>query len=554
MAERDRVTADVMTLGDLLVRAAARAPDAEALVVDERRVTYAQLLDDSERLARGLIALGVGRGQAVGILMPNCYEFVQVLFASALVGAVTVPINARFRTRELQYLVPHAQLTVICTSDLVADHADHPQRLVEALPAIAEAADPMRLAVEAAPDLRAAVLFGGGTRDGFVAAAEIDRLAERVDISSGERRRAGVRVRDVVAILYTSGTTANPKGCVHTHEGLVRNGAVTGRSRFHLTAADRFWDPLPMFHVSCLLPLIACLDAGATYISTTHWEPGRGLDQIEGERATWLFPAFPAITEALLDHPTFAARDLSSVRMAMTIGPPAVPRRLQAALPGAVQISTYGSTETGGVITYNELDDDADQRAETCGRPFRGIEIEIDALEGGRRAAVGEVGEILVRGYSIMEGYHRDPAATAAAIDADGWLHTGDLGSLDDGGRVSYAGRLKDMLKVGGENVAALEIEAMLTEHPAVAVAQVVGVPDRRLDEVAAAFVELRAGTGPVDPEILIEFCRLRAASFKVPRYVYFVESWPMSATKIRKDVLRERAAEQAARNVADPG
>jgi acyl-CoA synthetase (AMP-forming)/AMP-acid ligase II len=228
--------------------------------------------------------------------------------------------------------------------------------------------------------------------------------------------------------------------------------------------------------------------------------------------------------------------------MTMTIGPPSVPRRLQAAISNAVQISTYGSTETGGVITYNELSDDAEQRAETCGRPFRGIEIEIDALGGERRAVPGEVGEILVRGYSIMEGYHRDPDATAAAIDADGWFHTGDLGSLDEGGRVTYSGRLKDMLKVGGENVAALEIEAMLAEHPAIAVAQVVGVPDRRLDEVAAAFVELRPDADAVDETELIEFCKARAASFKVPRYVYFVDTWPMSATKIRKDVLRDDA------------
>jgi fatty-acyl-CoA synthase len=306
-----------------------------------------------------------------------------------------------------------------------------------------------------------------------------------------------------------------------------------------------------MFHVSCLLPLIACVDAGATYISMTHWDPGRGLDQIENERATWLFPAFPAITEALLDHPTFSERDLSSVRMSMSVGPPAVPRRLQAAIPQSIQISTYGSTETGGVITYNETSDDADQRAETCGRPFRGIEVEIEALSRHGRADTGEVGEILVRGYSIMEGYHRDADATAAAIDDDGWFHTGDLGKLDDAGRLTYSGRLKDMLKVGGENVAALEIEALLAEHEAVAVAQVVGVPHRRLDEVPAAFIELRSDAAPVTESELIDFCRARCASFKVPRYVYFVDTWPMSATKIRKDVLRDEAGARLADHAA---
>jgi acyl-CoA synthetase (AMP-forming)/AMP-acid ligase II len=226
--------------------------------------------------------------------------------------------------------------------------------------------------------------------------------------------------------------------------------------------------------------------------------------------------------------------------MAMLVGPPKALRRLQEALPCAVQISTYGSTETGGVITYHLATDSAEQRATTCGPPFRGIELRIHDPLTGTEASPGAMGEILVRGYSLLEGYYKDAAATALAIDAEGWLHTGDLGSLDDAGHVTYHGRLKDMLKVGGENVAPAEVEAVISECPGVRVVQVVGAPDDRLDEVVAAFVELSPGAVVTEADI-VGFCRGRIAGFKVPRYVRFVQEWPMSATKIQKHVLRER-------------
>jgi fatty-acyl-CoA synthase len=545
---------EVPTLGDLLVRAATKAPDAEALVTPRERLTYASLLERVVSAARGLVALGVGRGDHVGILMPNCAEFVEVLLATAFLGGVAVPINARFRTRELRYLVPHADLKVVCTTDLVADQADHPGRLVEAFPGLADACDPANLKLDEAPLLRAVVLLGTQSRPGFVPREKFERCAETVPAAEVERLRALVRVRDRAAILYTSGTTANPKGCLHTHEALVRNGAVTGRSRFLLTKDDRFWDPLPMFHVAALLPMIATFDAQATYLTMTHIDACAALEQIEAEQATWLFPAFPAVTETLLDHPSFPARNLETVRMTMCIGPAPVLRRLQAAIPQAIQISTYGSTETGGVIAYHLASDSADDRATTCGLPFRGIEIAI-ADPGGQRLPQGEVGEILVRGYSVTDGYYKDPDATAAAIEAEGWFHTGDLGSLDPGGRIVFTARAKEMLKVGGENVAPPEVESVLAEHPAILVAAVVGVPDDRLEEVVAAFIEVRPGSPPISEAEVISFCRSRLASFKVPRYVRLISEWPMSATKIQKNVLKQRIADElsdaASRSVA---
>ncbi|MEX1134714.1 MAG: AMP-binding protein [Acidimicrobiia bacterium] len=537
-----REIAEATTLGDLLVRASARSPDAEAVVFPTERATYGELLNESVAVARGLIGLGVDRGDHVGILMPNSMDFLRCLFGAALLGTVVVPINSRFRTAELRHVTGDADLKVILTSDLVAEHADHPARLAEALPGLSDASESPLLRLEDTPELRAVVSLGAGTRTGFVSRQQFEYLARDVSVDAVEQRRALVRIRDTVMLLYTSGTTANPKGCIHTHEGLVRNGIVTGRTRFHLDRYDRFWDPLPMFHVGFLLPMIAAVDAGATILTMTHLDADTALQQVASERATWLFPAFPAVANTLLDHPAFGAHDLSHVRMTMCVGTAAELRRLQEAIPSSVQISTYGSTETGGVITYHLVTDTPGQRSTTCGPPFRGIEVRVVDLSTGEELPDGEIGEICVRGYSIFSGYYNDSEKTAQALDAAGWLHTGDLGSLDDAGHVTYHGRLKDMLKVGGENVGAVEVEAVLSEHPDVAVAAVVGAPDGRLSEVVAAFVERRAGSD-VSADDLIAHCAARLASFKVPQYVRFVTDWPMSATKILKHVLREQIA-----------
>jgi fatty-acyl-CoA synthase len=337
-----------------------------------------------------------------------------------------------------------------------------------------------------------------------------------------------------------------PKGCIHTHEALVRNGIVTGRSRFLLTDQDRFWDPLPMFHVAFLAPMIACIDAGAHLMSMAHFDAEPALELLEREEATWVFASFLPIAQGLLDAPSFGTRDLSKVRMTMCVGTSAALRRFQAGFPGAQLLSTYGSTETGGVITYHEPDATAEQRVTTCGTAFRGVQLAIKDPTSDERLAANELGEILVRGYSVLDGYLNDEAATAAAIDAGGWLHTGDLGLLDERGHLHFRGRLKDMLKVGGENVSPAEVEALLTEHPSVIAAQIVAAPDARLDEVVAAFVELAAGTS-VDEDELIAFCTGKIASYKIPRYVRFVTEWPMSATKVRKQDLRDRIARELA-------
>jgi fatty-acyl-CoA synthase len=532
---------EVPTLAGLLSRACDRYGERDAITVEDTSLSFAGLHWRAVSIARGLSTLGVGRGTRVGLFMPNCLAFVEYMFAITSLGAVVVPINSRFRFRELAHVIADAELGLIVTTDIAADIAHHPRRLAEVLEGQPGGVRP------------AAVSAGRSDLDGFMGEEELLDLGDTVPTQVVADASARVRLRDTAAILYTSGTTAMPKGCVHTHEGLVRNGLAAGRTRFQLTTSDRFWDPLPMFHVGFLAPMIACLDAGTALLAMSHFDPERALDLIDHQRATWLYPAFQAVVQPLLDASSFTTRRLPHVRMVMCVGLPPLLRRIQAAFPQAELLSTYGSTETGGVITYHEPDATRDQRATTCGTPYRGVEIAIKDIASDQRLAAGQQGEILVRGFSVLEGYLNDPQATGAALDREGWLHTGDLGLVDGNGHVVYRGRLKEMIKVGGENVSCSEVEALLAEHPAVAVVHVVPAPDPRLEEVVAAFVQLGPGATATAEE-LIGFCRGQIASFKVPRYVRFVEEWPMSATKVRKADLATRIADEIAASQASTG
>lgn len=531
-------TAEALPLGDLLVTAAHRWPHRPAIITEDERLSYADLLEHSVRTAQWLLALGVERGDRVGMLLPNGVDFVATLFGIALAGGTFVPMNSRLQAEEIAHVVRSAELLVLVTSGDPFGTVDLPGRV--------RAAMPHRFGehgIDATPLLRHVLHLGAADHEGFIGRPQLDKLAVGAS-SVVHERRSSVRIRDRAAILFTSGTSARPKGACHSHEGLVRNGLITGRTRFHLDVTDRFWNPLPMAHVGFLLPMIAAIDAGAAILAMKHFTAAAALDQIETERATWLFPAFPAIANDLLDDPSFVDRDLSLVRMTMLVGPPAQLRRLQHAIPHAVQISTYGSTETGGVITYHLSTDSAESRAETCGPPMAGTEIAVSDVSTGEHVGRNVEGELLVRGPSTFDSYYNDPAATSSVIDDAGWFHTGDLGLVNDDGHVVYRGRLKDMLKVGGENVAAAEVEAVIAEDPRVRAVQVVGVKDERLEEVVGAVIELADGaTMPTLEEVTAMF-RGRLATFKHPRYLARTSDWPMSATKVMKHEVRRQLNE----------
>ena len=294
-------------------------------------------------------------------------------------------------------------------------------------------------------------------------------------------------------MLYTSGTTANPKGAIHRHGAIVAQGELMAE-RMRFAEGDVFWTPLPFFHVGGIATLAGTIAGGVPSVQQGFFEPGEALDLLERERCTVAFPAFETIWLAVLNHPRFAEADLTALRLVINVGVRTTLESMQARVPHAPQVSCTGSTETCAFACIGEPDDPLETRLTTSGRPLRSVEVRTVDPETGADRGPGVVGELLFRGPTLFVRYHDDPESTALAIDDDGWFHTGDLGTLDAEGRVSFVGRLKDMLKVGGENVAAADVESYLLTHPAAEIVQVVGVPDARYIEVPAAFVQLRQG------------------------------------------------------------
>jgi fatty-acyl-CoA synthase len=503
------VSAATRTVHGLLDEAAAARGGADAAVFPDRRLSYPELVDASHRASRLLLGAGLARGDCVGLLASASLSQLVLLGAMRL-GAAPVPLNPRSKPVELRYLVEHSQMKL-----LVCDRAG------------------AALATEIAR--------------GACRVVEVDgecKAAEPVAEGSDEQVRqlaAAVDPQDPSIVLYTSGTASKPKGVIHTHESLVWEGRNIAE-RLGLGPDDRFWSPLPLFHCGGIATMLGALAGHATFCHVGTFDATTALDQLERERCTLAFPAFETIWLAVLDHPRFDRADLSRLRTVINVGVRERLRSMQERLPTAIQISSFGLTESCGFMCIGRTDDPLEARLTTGGRPLPGMEVRAIDPETGRDVAPGEVGEAVFRGVSRLLRYHRDPEATAKTIDADGWFATGDLVRFDDAGRLSFVGRLKDMLKVGGENVSAAEVENLIATHRSVKIVQVVGAPDARYGEVAAAFVELTPGASASEEEI-VNLCLGTISTFKVPRYVRFVSEWPMSGTKIQKFRLRDQIA-----------
>lgn len=528
------ITTEVSTLGDLLLHAAAIAPDADAIVFPGQRASYAMLRDGAVRTARSLLALGVEPGQHVGMLLPNCIDYAECLFAIALIGAVAVPMNVRHKASEIGFVIRNAALTAILTSRHGDDPVDFRALITDAL------------AGDSPPNLRAVVL-ARGTSDStdFLGSDTFRRLADTVGAEAIESIRRRVRVRDPALIIYTSGTTADPKGCVLSHEATTRGPVERARYRLAAPGRDVTWGAGPLCHIGTLAPFIGSVGAAGTFLADTHFDPSRALALMHAEGATLAWPWFPAILQGLIGHESFDPAKLRALRYLFLIAPPTLVDEVQRLLPQTEVIQACGMTETAGIFALCGPDETPHQRSTTHGAAAPGVEVRIVAPETGAALPDGMMGEIWVRGYNVMDGYWAAPEKTAETMTADGWLRTGDLYTRLQGGSLVFGGRYKDMLKVGGENVAAVEVEAFLCTHPAVKTAEVVGRPDARLDEVPVAFVELHGGKA-ADEDALIAHCRGRIANYKVPRAIHFMTAtdWPMSATKIDKRALRERLKE----------
>jgi len=527
------VATEVSTLGDVLLRAADSEPERDALILPNQRASYAALRSGAIRVAQSLIALGIGPGDHVGILIPNCIEFAEALLGVALIGAVAVPLNARLKAPEIGYIVRNAELVALLTSRHPDDPVDFPAVLASAI------------ASESAPRLRFIALARGeadGTLLGAMAFAAYAHLAKPTAV---EQLRRQVRVRAPALLLYTSGTTANPKGCVLSHEAVTRGPIERARHRLKVEGKDVTWAGGPLFHIGTLAPFIGSLGVAGTFLTDTYFEPARALQLMYAEKVTLAWPWFSAIVQALIRHPTFDPGKLEALRYLFLIAPPTIVNTVQALLPETEIIQACGMTETAGIFALCDRDESTESRSTSHGKPAPGIEVRIVDPQTGAELPNGHLGEIWVRGYNVMDKYWAAAEKTSESLTPDGWLKTGDLYTRLPNGSLVFSGRYKDMLKVGGENVAAVEVEAVLCTHPAVKTAEVVGRPDNRLDEVPVAFVELHAGRS-ADAETLITHCRGKLASYKVPRSVYFMDSgdWPMSATKIDKRTLRVRARE----------
>ncbi len=481
----------------------------DAVVFPGERAGYNEFSDASIDMARRLYAAGVRKGDRVGLLLQASLDAFALQLGAMRLGAVPVPINARFKARELRYVVGHSGMKILITDQAYA-----------ALLEEAGAAETCRIVI--------------GTDDAKFAAG-----AAAVEPGTVAAAQAEVGGDDDGLMLYTSGTTAHPKGCIHGHAAIMAEGERIAE-RLGLTPEDRFWTPLPFFHVGSIAILAGALVASCASLQMAHFEPTAALDQLEEERCTVAFPAFETIWLGVLNHERFATADLSRIRLVIAVGVAPSLVSMQERFPSATLISCFGSTETCAFACLGEAHHPLEARSTTSGLPLRDIEIRTIDPETGEDTPAGVPGELIMRGPTRFLRYHDDPEQTALTIDENGWYHSGDLGRLDEVGRVSFVGRLKDMLKVGGENVAAAEIEAYLVTHPACEIVQVVAAPDARYDEVAAAFVQLKSGE-TVSEQELIDYCRGEIATFKVPRYVRFVDEWPMSGTKIQKFKLREQ-------------
>ncbi|MCA6090693.1 AMP-binding protein [Streptomyces sp. SCA3-4] len=516
------------TIGGNLARTIRQYADHEALVDVQggRRWTYAEFGRVVEQVALGLLAKGVAKGDRVGIWAVNCPEWVMVQYATARIGAVMVNVNPAYRVHELAYVLQQAGISVLVTS-LAHRTSDYRAMVEEARPGC--------------PDLRDVVHIGDASWDGLLAlgaAADPRLLAER---------EALLHCDDPVNIQYTSGTTGFAKGATLSHRNILNNGYFVGETLGY-TERDRIALPVPFYHCfGMVMGNLAATSHGACIvIPAPSFDATATLHAVERERCTSLY-GVPTMFIAELGLPDFATYDLSSLRTGIMAGSPCpaeVMKRVVSEMHMAEVAICYGMTETSPVSTQTRRDDGLDRRTGTVGRVLPHIEVKIVDPAGGATVGRGEPGELCTRGYSVMLGYWNEPERTAEAVDAAGWMHTGDLAEMDEEGYVRIVGRIKDMIIRGGENVYPREIEEFLHAHPKISDVQVVGVPDEKYGEEIMACVILRDPDETLSREELADYCRGRLAHYKVPRHLRVMEAFPMTVSgKVRKVELRQEAA-----------
>ncbi|MER6400604.1 AMP-binding protein [Kitasatospora sp. NPDC001603] len=515
------------TIGASLDRAVRAFPGREALVdlPSGRRWTYRELAEEVDRVALGLLALGVGRGDRVGIWAPNCAEWVFTQYATARIGAVLVTVNPGYRAHELEYVLRQSGIRTIVAAAAFKT-SDYAAMLAETAPRC--------------PALKDVLLIGSPAWTDLLA------RAEHADRGPLHAAAAALGPDDPINIQYTSGTTGFPKGATLSHRNILNNGFFVGELCGY-SEHDRICVPVPFYHCfGMVMGNLAALSHGAcVVIPAAGFEPATTLRAVAAERCTSLY-GVPTMFIAELNDPSFAEHDLSSLRTGIMAGSPCPTEVMKQVVErmGMRDVSIcYGMTETSPVSVQTRTEDPLERRVSTVGRVGPHLEVKVVDPRTGRTVPRGTPGELCTRGYSVMIGYWEQPDRTAEVLDADGWMHSGDLAVMDEEGYLTITGRIKDMVIRGGENIYPREVEEFLHTHPDVLDAQVIGVPDATYGEELMAWIRLRPGAPELTAEGLRAFCAGRIAHYKIPRYVHLVDEFPMTVTgKIRKVEMREQA------------
>ena len=538
------------TIGSLFDRIALQYADEDALVVRHQgiRWSYAHYRAKVEELATGLLALGVLPGDRVGIWAPNCHEWCMTQFATAKIGAILVCINPAYRTFELEFALNKSG----CRALITAEHFKSSQYLemIRELAPELDRSEAGQLRSERLPQLEFVIRLGDERTPGMFNFTEVCSLGSMEDYAAMSTLQASQRPQDPINIQFTSGTTGSPKGATLTHLNILNNASmIAGGMRF--SDKDRLCVPVPLYHCFGMVAgTLLCVTSGATVVLPAEaFEPGAVLEAVQAERCTALH-GVPTMFIAELEHPDFDSFDFSSLRTGIMAGAPCpveVMKQVIERMNMSELLIAYGQTECSPVNHMTVFDDPLQKRVETVGKAGPHLEVKlVDEL--GRTVPIGERGDICTSGYAVMQGYWNDPEQTAATVDEDGWLHSGDIGIMDEEGYVQVVGRIKDMIIRGGENVYPREIEELLYTHPMIEDAQVIGVPDKKFGEEVCAWVKIKDGAA-LSADDIRAWCKERAAYFKVPRYIRLVDEFPMTVTgKIQKYKMREQMHEELTR------
>jgi len=534
------------TIGAYLDAIAARYPQHDALIVAHQQVrwTYGEFQQRVHRLAAGLLKLGLQPGERIGIWSQNCAEWVLTQFATAKAGLIMVNINPAYRRSELEYVLDKVSCSALILSPSFKS-SDYLAIVQDVVPEIA-ASRAGQLQSNRLPQLRHVIRLGRDATPGMHNFDQVMDGISEADLAHLEEVSATLQFDDAVNIQFTSGTTGAPKGATLTHHNILNNGFFIGEA-MRLTEQDRLCIPVPLYHCfGMVLGNLACVTHGAAMVFPGEgFDPKAVLETVQAERCTGLH-GVPTMFIAILDHPDFQQYDLSQLRTGIMAGSPCpmevMTRVIELMHMEEITIA-YGMTETSPVSFQTSIEDPREMRVSSIGRVHPHLEVKI--IDGeGRIVPRGEKGELLTRGYSVMQGYWGDPDKTAEAIDAARWMHTGDLAVIDANGFCSIVGRSKDMVIRGGENIYPREVEEFLYRHPSVLDVQCVGVPDAKYGEELCACIILRPGTQATTAEDIRAFCDGQIAYYKIPRYVRFVEAFPMTVTgKIQKYLLRKQVA-----------